>query len=173
MRKALMTMLALAVTIPLAACAQEEPARPFEQPVGTTGTASEMTETELEEIAEEPGEYYGKVVTVAGSIGDVHSQRLFTLREEGIIDLDDSLLVLAPEGTNMRKMAGGYDAGEIMVVTDTPATVRGTVRVMNREEIERDYGIADWVELGIDESTFFTDYGDRPVLVAEHIDVRS
>lgn len=171
MRTGLMTTFALAVAIPLAACAQDEPVRPFEQPVGTTGTAADMAETELEEIAEEPEEYYGKTVTVAGSIGDVHSQRLFTLREEGIIDLDDSLLVLAPEGTNMRRLAG-YDTGEIMVVTDTPATVRGTVRPMKRDEIERDYGIADWVELGIDESTFFNDYDNRPVLVADHIDVR-
>ena len=105
------------------------------------------------EIADVPGRFYGRSVSVRGEVEDVRSQRLFTLDEDKLFAGPD-LLVLNP-----------YP----MVTPDDNdvVTVVGVVRPFVRAEFERDYDWFDANQFGA--NVDLEDYERRPIVVAHSI----
>lgn len=133
---------------------QERPSQKDQKPVGTAGA---MT---VEAIVDNPERYYDKDVTVSGDVGEVFgtNKKAFNIQEEGIIDVDDRLLVLSDEAvTNL-------DENSIV-------QVRGKVRQFVRSELERELGIKDWNAFGFDQD-FWTENERKPVLIADSVTVR-
>ena len=97
------------------------------QTAGTTGTAGAT----VEKIADNPTQWYGKKVTIKARVGDVFSKRVFNVEEEGIVDVDDEVLIVAPKHS-------------AYLNPDQMVTVTGTVRSFVRSDIERSYDGRDW-----------------------------
>ena len=113
--------------------------------------ATRLLVTSPGEIAQVPGRFYGRSVSVHAEVEDVKSQRLFTLDEDRLFAGPDLLVVnpfplFAPEDNEM-------------------VTVVGTVRPYVAAEFERDYAWFDAKDFGTD----LRDRERRPVLVAHSI----
>ena len=135
---------------------QPQPQTPEERrQVGETGAVAAAS---VEDVVDNPASFYGQKVTVSGEVGEVFGQRVFNIQEEGIIDIDDQLLVLAPEGSPT-------------VTEDSTVQVRGTVRRLVSSELESEFGPTYWDHWGVDRD-FFATYDSRPVIFADAIDVR-
>ena len=106
------------------------------------------------EIADTPGRFYGRSVSVQGPVEDVTSQRLFTLDEDKLFAGPD-LLVLNP-----------FPA--FAVSDDETVTVVGVVRPFAVAEFERDY---DWFNAA-DYGAALESFERRPVVVAHSIIAR-
>ena len=102
-------------------------------------------------IAQTPGRFYGRSVSVRAEVEDVRSNRFFTLDEDELFAGPD-VLVMNPYP------AAAPEDGEMV-------TVFGTVRPFVRGEFERDYDWFDAAEYG--ESVM--QYERRPVIVAHSI----
>ena len=50
--------------------------------------------------------------------------------------------------------------------------VRGKVRPFVKDDIAREHNITDWSDYGLD-ADFFSSYENRPVLIAESVQVRA
>lgn len=153
--------LAAVLAYPVAAQQQAPPQhqqtpqeRQGQQAVGTAGAVT------VEAIADNPERYYDQEVTVSGDVGEVFgsNNKAFRLQEEGMLDRDDSLLVLSDEAvSNLAK--------------DAVVQVRGKVKRFVKADLERDLGIDDWNAYGFD-ADFWTDHDDKPVLIADSVIVR-
>lgn len=132
---------------------QERPSHKDQKPVGTAGA---MT---VEAIVDNPERYFDQEVTVSGDVGEVFgtNKKAFNIQEEGILDVDDRLLVLSDEAvTNLTE--------------DSVVQVRGKVKRFARSELERELGISDWNAYGFDAS-FWTENERKPVLIADSVKV--
>jgi Ca2+-binding EF-hand superfamily protein len=123
--------------------------------VGTTGAVAAAT---VEDIVDNPDSYIGENVTVAGNVGEVFGTRVFNIEEEGIIDVDDELMVVAPKDS-------------AIVTEDANVQVRGKVRRIVTRDLEAAYGPTYWSYWGVDRD-FFVTRESRPVLFADAVDVR-
>lgn len=119
-----------------------------QKPTGTTGVAGAT----VERIADSPAEWYGKKVTVRAKVGDVFSRKVFNVEEEGVIDVDDEVLIVNPKGNTYLK-------------ADEMVTVTGTVRQFVRGDIERTYDGLDW-DLAPD---LLLQFERRPVIIADSV----
>lgn len=159
-----MPIFAIVAAVPVAAATQT-PSTPREpaaqQAVGTTGALAAEA-VEIDEIVDDPDDYYGKKVTIRGSVSDVLGEQMFRVREHGVIDIDDTLLVMHPKRA---KNSGAWvsDASNVRVT--------GTVRKFNRADLEREYGFSfgDW---GITDDGWFDDHDAKPVLVIDSVEVK-
>lgn len=133
---------------------QERPSQKDQKPVGTAGA---MT---VEAIVDNPERFYDKAVTVSGDVGEVFgtNKKAFNIKEEGVLDVDDRLLVLSDEAI--------ANIGE-----DSVVQVRGKVKQFVRSELERELGIDDWNAYGFD-TNFWTKNDRKPVLIADSVIVR-
>ena len=111
---------------------------------GSTATAS------VEKIADSPAQWYGKKVTIKARVGDVFSRKVFNVEEEGMIDVDDEVLIVAPKHTTY------LNADQIVTVT-------GTVHAFVRTDIERKFDGLDW-DLAPE---LLLQFEKRPVIVAD------
>jgi Ca2+-binding EF-hand superfamily protein len=123
--------------------------------VGTTGAVAAST---VEDIVDNPDAYIGEQVTVSGTVGEVFGQRVFNIEEQGMIDVDDELLVLAPKNS-------------AAVTADSMVQVHGKLRRIATSDLEAEFGPAYWTDWGVYRD-FFTARETHPVLYADTIDVR-
>lgn len=121
------------------------------------GTAGVVAATTVNEIADNPDRYIGKTVAVTGPVGKLFGPRAFNIEEEGVFDVDDALIVLAPKDAPV-------------LTEDSNVQVRGTIRRLVTADLERTYGPTYWTYWGL-ERNFFVDYDTRPVLFADAVDV--
>jgi len=121
------------------------------------GTAGAMT---VEAIVDNPERFYNKDVTISGDVGEVFgtNKKAFNIKEEGVLDVDDRLLVLSDEAV------ANIDEGSVV-------QVRGKVKPFVRSELERELGIDDWNAYGFDAS-FWTKNDRKPVLIADSVIVK-
>lgn len=135
------TTLSLLLLVPLAACERGE-----REQEATPGTAT------VEQIQEDTWRYLGETVTVVGEAGDVHSERAFELEGDDWI-FDEEVLVVAKSPVRLAAQR---------VAEDDDVIVTGTVRRMNRDEINRELG---WeIDQGLAD-----DWADKPVIVASSV----
>lgn len=107
---------------------------------------------DAEEVTEEPEQYYGQRIAVAGEIGELLSTNTFQLQEEGWFENDEVLVI----GTSLLPTV---DEAEEVVVT-------GTLRPYVAAEFEQEYDL-DW-DLDLQEQ-IEAEYTERPVLVADEV----
>lgn len=120
---------------------------------GQTRPAERVT---VEELAANPGEFYGDRVVVRGRVIESVEPGVFRIENDGV-----RLLVVSVEQIPQ------------IVTGDTKAVnvgdvirVNGEVREFSKEEIEKD------VDYGIDEE-YFGDYGGDPAVLAYSVEVTS
>jgi hypothetical protein len=118
----------------------------YEERVAIVADSVEPIAT-VSNINEQPESYYGQEVTVTGDVVELESTYAFELDDPALLG-GDTLLVVG---------------GEDMTVTEGETVqVTGTVRQFNLTEVES--------ETGFDlEDELFTDFGDRPVIVASSV----
>jgi hypothetical protein len=104
------------------------------------------------EIAKNPANYTGKLVTVKAEAEDVYNDHFFTLDEDAI-GAGPDVLVLVPAPVKA-------------VTDDDDLTVTGTVRTFVRADLERDY---DWFQFSWLEKAGITEPTTRPVIIANSI----
>jgi uncharacterized protein YdeI (BOF family) len=135
---------------------RQERAQDETKPVGTAGAETAT----VNDIVDNSSNWYDKEVVVEGPIGDLFSQRVFNIEEDGVVDVDDELLVLL---TSKTKTSG-------TLTEDSEVQVRGTIVSFVQSDIERTYGITDWGWYTV-QPTFWVEYDRRPVLIATSIDI--
>lgn len=104
-----------------------------------------------EEISENPGDFYNRVIAVEGEVEEVYADGSFTIDEEAIFGAEDLLVV--------RNGAIIPTEGETVAVT-------GVLRPFIKAEFDRDY------ELGWDlnvQQQLEAEYESKPVLVADAV----
>ena len=111
-----------------------------------------MTTVTVEKIADNPSEWYGKKVTIKAQVGDMFSRKVFNVEEEGIVDVDDEVLIVAPKHSRYLN-------------PDQVVTVTGTVRAFVRTEIEQTWDGLDW---GL-APELLIQFEKRPVIVADSV----
>ena len=156
MRRLVLVAIALSLALPVAAQEPtgQQPQKPrTERQVGTTGAGAATVEM----VVDNPEQWYDKTVTLTAEVADVVSQRAFRLQEEGVIDVDDQLLVLWPKSSQR-------------LTADRWVKVTGKVQRFNRATLEREHNITDWSVWGFDENVF-AKYNDKPVLVATRVEM--
>ena len=99
-----------------------------EQAQQATAASTNVT---IDQIANDPEKWYGKTVTVRAKVDDVFARTLFEVEHEGVLGIDDELLVVAPRSQSVRT------SGEWITIT-------GVVRRFVKTDIERTYSGTDW-----------------------------
>ena len=107
---------------------------------------------EIEEVSEDPENYYGLEVALQGEIDEIRNAYSFTLQEDELFEGDDLLMINA--------------TGEAIPEDDETVVVTGTVRPFVKAELERDYDLT-W-DLDVQEE-IEAEYNERPVLVVDSI----
>lgn len=105
-----------------------------------------------EEVTEEPEQYYGQTIAVAGEVGELLSDNTFQLEEEGWFEGDEVLVIGASTIPTLSE-------AEEVVVT-------GTLRPFVAAEFEQEYNLT-W-DLDLQEQ-LEAEYTERPVLVANEV----
>lgn len=104
------------------------------------------------EITQNPAQYYGQTLAVAGEVEQIYGDNVFSLDEEELIGAEDLLvLVVNPEET--------ITEGEKVAVT-------GELREFVIADIERDYEYTWDADLVAE---LEAEYSDRPVLVVRQV----
>lgn len=111
-----------------------------------------VSSPELEEVSENPENYYGQEIAIEGEVDEIRNAFAFTLEEEQLIGGDDLLLINAT-------VEPIPEQGETVVVT-------GIVRPFVKAELERDYDLT-W-DLDV-QSEIEAEYSEKPVLVVDSI----
>ena len=106
-------------------------------------------------LAKNPGDYYGKTVTVKAEVEDVLGDNMFTLEEDALFAGPD-VLVLVPK------------ALRTPVQHDQTVRVTGTVRRFVESDLKKDY---DWFDSGkLVNVKRKVEWKTRPVVVAQTIE---
>jgi hypothetical protein len=108
----------------------------------------------IDNIIQNPSNYYGRVITVSSEIKSTIGARGFILDSPGI--LDNNLLVIT-ESTPGQANINTFKEGDLVRVT-------GTVREFNRVEVENDLNVT------LDENLFGNREG-APVIIASAVEV--
>lgn len=106
----------------------------------------------LENLAENPDNYYGQEVAVEGEIGEMKGDMAFTINDDQWIGGDDVLVINA--------------IGEPIPTEDESVVITGMVRPFVKAEFERDYDLT-W-DLDLQEE-IEAEYSEKPVLVVDNI----
>ena len=107
---------------------------------------------EIEEVSEEPENYYGLEVALEGEIDEIRNAYSFTLAEDELFEGDDLLMINA--------------TGEAIPESEETVVVTGIVRPFIKAELERDYDLT-W-DLDVREE-IEAEYSEKPVLVVDSI----
>ena len=107
---------------------------------------------DIEEVSEDPENYYGLEVALEGEIDEIRNAYSFTLEEDELFEGDKLLMINA--------------TGETIPEDDETVVVTGTVRPFVKAELERDYDLT-W-DLDVQEE-IEAEYNERPVLVVDSI----
>ena len=108
----------------------------------------------IDEVEQDPQQYFGQTVTVSGEINDVYGSNAFTIGGEGFAG---ALLVVVPSNAEIT----GVDVIDTPDMDDAIVQVSGTVREFVISEIEADYGLTFETEIDYEEQ--------EPAVVAESI----
>jgi hypothetical protein len=128
---------------------QELPFRPG------TGTLVTDVNVSLSDLAQRPRRYVGTTVSVDGNVGRVLNDQAFTLRREGLLDVDAALVVIPQRLLGLTGPATILQPGSAL-------QVRGVAQLFDPAMLERDIGVA--IDRG-----FWNSFQNIPVLVAELI----
>src|SRR5687768_12927138 len=90
--------------------------------------ANQATTVDLDDLEDSPEKFIGKTVTVEGEVDRVLGPHLFTIDERNWKDLEREMPVVVPEPF------------AVMVRTDAPVRVTGTVQKVPIAQIEREQG---------------------------------
>lgn len=122
------------------------------EPEVTTPKTVEQTAPTVEDVSDEPAQYYGERLTVTGEVDEVYGPRGFVLEGSGGI-FDDEIPVLTRSDVRV---------GGVPLEDDDEVIVTGTVRRFVVTDIEREVGwdLDQEIEVAM---------RDKPVLVAESI----
>ena len=107
---------------------------------------------EIEEVSEEPENYYGMEIALEGEVDEIRNAYSFTLESNELFEGDDLLIINA--------------TGEAIPEDDETIVVTGMVRPFVRAEFERDYDLT-W-DLDVQEE-IEAEYSEQPVLVVDSI----
>ena len=107
---------------------------------------------EIEEVSEDPENYYGLEVALQGEIDEIRNAYSFTLEEDELFEGDELLMINA--------------TGEVIPEEDEAVVVTGMVRPFIKAELERDYDLT-W-DLDVQEE-IEAEYSEKPVLVVDSI----
>lgn len=107
---------------------------------------------EIEEVSEEPENYYGLEIALEGEIDEIRNAYSFTLVEDELFEGDDLLIINA--------------TGEVIPEEEENVVVTGMVRPFVKAEFERDYDLT-W-DLDVQEE-IEAEYSEKPVLVVDSI----
>jgi superfamily II DNA/RNA helicase len=125
---------------------------PGTDPTMTPGMGTTGMMADFEEVADNPNQFMGQMVTLNGEVAEVLGPNVFRIQEDQLIGGDDIIVITTD--------------GQMPVMEDSQVQVTGEVRQLVITEIERDY------DLGWDD-TFSTEiereYTDRPAIVAQSI----
>ena len=108
----------------------------------------------VDNIADEPNQFYGKVVSVSGEVDTVFGPTAFELEDQMDVIFDDQILVVTKKP--VRFGSTGLSDDDFVLVT-------GTVRKYVRAEFEKEFS---WDE-GF--STVLDEWNEKPVLVASSV----
>ncbi len=108
----------------------------------------------VDNVADQPYEFFGKKVTLYGEVDDIRGKRVFELEDEMDLIFEDSVLVL----TRSPVVFGGSPLAD-----DDEVVVQGTVRKFVSAEIESE------LEWDLDLEIEVEDYESKPVLVADSV----
>ena len=111
----------------------------------------QATTVRLSQLEENPQQYLGKRISVAGEVDEVLGPRVFKIDEANWADLDGEILVV---------MEAPLAA---LVSEEDPVTVTGTLRPFVDVQVEREWG---WIDL---QPEVEADFRRRHVLVASSI----
>jgi superfamily II DNA/RNA helicase len=125
---------------------------PGTDPTMTPGMGTTGMMADFEEVADNPNQFMGQMVTLNGEVAEVLGPNVFRIQEDQLIGGSDIIVITTD--------------GQMPVMEDSQVQVTGEVRQLVITEIERDY------DLGWDD-TFSTEiereYTDRPAIVAQSI----
>ncbi|WP_254563364.1 hypothetical protein [Oscillatoria sp. HE19RPO] len=128
---------------------------PTDPGIDTTTTPGMETTAmipEFEEVAENPNQFMGQMVTLNGEVAEVLGPNVFRIQEDQLIGGDDIIVITT--------------GAQTPVMEDSQIQVTGEVRQLVVTEIERDY------DLGWDDTLrteIEREYTDRPAIVAQSI----
>jgi hypothetical protein len=121
---------------------------------GAGGAAATGAQATVEEVAGNPQQYLGSVVTVSGNLEEVISPTAIRISSGGILGIgEDDILVLGQEA---------FPSGISERRQELSLQVTGPVEIFNRVEFEQDWGVDLDDEL-------FTVYEGRPYIVAQSL----
>ena len=121
-----------------------------------TSEQTEQSESQLEQITENPSSFIGKTVTVAGEVQDVFSQQAFKIADQ---TAGEELLIVFPEALPAERA----QEAEQLLADNANAQVTGVVRVATLAEYESDYGLL------FDDPGVEVEFEGKPVLVATNV----
>lgn len=189
MKLGLVAALALAVALPIGIAAQQQQQQQTQKERGQVGTAG-ATAT-VNDIVDNPERYFGQTVMVSGKVDKVHGKRVFTIEgDEGLAGGNDSLLVLWKKEASESPSMSGYtgttgqtgqtgqtqrhmSGQEPNITEDSTVQATGQVRRFVKADIEREYNIKDWSEWGVTDQNWYSEYNNKPVLIASSVQLRS
>jgi hypothetical protein len=106
----------------------------------------------IEQIASDPSKWYGKTVTVQAKVDDVFARTLFEVDHDGLLGIDEDVLVVVPRPDSYRKK-------------DEWVTITGVVRRFVKSEVERTVSGTDW---SIPDEVVMQ-FDERPSIVASSV----
>ena len=160
---------AMALGLPLAVAAQSDydrqnrsqgqeqaQSQDSQQSMAAAEAETEARAATVNNIVDDPAGFYGEKVTVTGPVGEVFGRQVFNIEEQGVLDIDDELLVVAP-------------ANSPEITEESNVRVTGTIRQLTTAELEGIYGPRYWTYWGVG-SNFFVDYDQKPVLYGDSVE---
>ncbi|AFZ35424.1 hypothetical protein Sta7437_1868 [Stanieria cyanosphaera PCC 7437] len=115
----------------------------------------------IEQLAENPADYYDQAIAVEGEIGEYLSSNMFALYQDGW--LDNLGLLITDVNQDLSKDNNAFEQGKSVVVT-------GVVRPFDADILRQDSDLG-WSAEQIEE--FESRYTQRPVIAAEQVYIRS
>jgi hypothetical protein len=110
----------------------------------------------VDDVLDDPTHYEGEVVTLEGEVDRVYKSSLFFMEDDQDLFGEDQILILSVMPDEVR-VDGELSEGKLVRAT-------GTVRMMNRSQLEQEFGPLDWS--GIDAQRLSKLEADQePVLI--------
>lgn len=121
------------------------------------GSTSSEVEVSLRELTRTPDQYYGKRITVNGTVGRVIEPNTFALTSEEAAESDESFEVEAA-------LVAGREGSVPSLSEGQRVSVTGEVQRLNLEEIEQE------LDVNLDDS-LYANYEEKPVVLPGSIEV--
>lgn len=117
----------------------------------------------LSDIADNPGQYLGQIVTIRAPLGEVLGPRAFTLSDPALLGFD-ALLVVGAEQNTIPAEEGVFGADAAESVEDAEIEVTGTVRQFDQEALEQELAY-------VFPNPVIGEYSDQTAIVADDVRV--